>query len=158
MRRIVLILVAIASTTLVSNGQEKGKNAVEVTLNPAALFTGSTGPLFVMPYLKARFFLQEDIAFRMGLGIDFNANTTHPFNSNENIEKNTAFGFSLSPGVEKHFGSGKFSPYIGTALTLSWKTSEGNTQLAIHASLPQHLDRWNQPGLFRAWFGRPCRM
>ncbi len=137
MRRIVLILVAIASTTLVSNGQEKGKNAVEVTLNPAALFTGSTGPLFVMPYLKARFFLQEDIAFRMGLGIDFNANTTHPFNSNENIEKNTAFGFSLSPGVEKHFGSGKFSPYIGTALTLSWKTSGGkytvgNTRITTH--------------------------
>lgn len=69
--------------------------------------------------------MQDNLMFRMGLGIHFNTETSHPFNSGENIEKNTAFEFSFSLGVEIHFGSGKFSPYLGTALTLGGRTSGG---------------------------------
>ena len=125
MKRWLFVWMLFPGITMLSNGQEKGKNAFEITLNPAALFDASAGSLFQMPYLKARFFLQEDLAFSIGLGMNFNSGTSHPFNSNENIEKNTAFEFSLSPGVEKHLGSGRFSPYLGTALTLGWRTSGG---------------------------------
>lgn len=137
MKRFLSVLMIFAGIIMFSNGQEKGKNAFEITFDPAALFDASAGPLFEMPYLKYRTFLQEDLAFRMGLGINFNSELSHPFNSNENIERNNAFSFRLSPGVEKHFGSGKFSPYLGTALTLGWKTSGGkytvgNTRITTH--------------------------
>lgn len=55
MKRLIFVLITFVTFTMLSSGQEMGKNTLEVTFNPAALFDGSAGPLFEMPFLKARF-------------------------------------------------------------------------------------------------------
>lgn len=125
MKKGILFVILMFVSVLYSVSQERGKTALEFTVNPAALFDGSAGSLFYMPYFKVRFFQLEDFAIRIGISSDFDSRTNHPFNSADNIEKNSSFLISLNPGVEKHFASGNFSPYVGAGLDFAWKTSKG---------------------------------
>ncbi|RAU84083.1 outer membrane beta-barrel protein [Pontibacter arcticus] len=68
--------------------------------------------------VRGRYFLTEQSALRLGLGIDYN------YNQINDEAHSTSVGITLAPGIEKHFnGTNRLSPYVGLELPLSIRAS-----------------------------------
>ncbi len=86
-------------------------------LNNANFGLGTTG-------VKFRYFLQEDMALRLGLGVnsekEINIDNSIPTNiETETIKSSSSF---LTVGVEKHFmGSDRLSTYAGADLVVGFR-------------------------------------
>lgn len=107
----------------------KGNVATEAQMN--LNYNGSFFPFFtssdnfLLPTLRFRYFLQDDIAVRADLSLLNSSNTTNfaqnpdGSGSTGNFVQSTN-GFGLGLGVEKHLGgNAKFSPFIGAGLSFS---------------------------------------
>jgi hypothetical protein len=135
----VLTIVICASTFVLAQEFKPVAGDVSVEVNFTPLGNSPIG----MNYLKGRYFLADDIAFRLGIDLGMKSNKSEPINTtNSNVTdefSESYFRFGLFPGIEKHFGNyERFSPYIGAELgfvTKSAKTeyvdNENNTTYEI---------------------------
>lgn len=119
MKRLLFVVVATCMLLSVKAQEDKGKIALDFTFDPAAIFDANAGPMFQMPYIKARYFTSDDFALRLGLNLNTSTNKTYNDTEGDTYVKNSSFLISIAPGFEKHFGSGKFHPYVGAELPIS---------------------------------------
>src|SRR5699024_6114607 len=70
-------------------------------------------------------FISSDMAFRLGFSVSTSSTKTpseEPDGSTtvELEDKNSTFGVSINPGIEKHFaGTDRLSPYVGAVLNFT---------------------------------------
>lgn len=87
--------------------------------------------------LAMRYFWRDQLAFRLGLGVDGFRNNISRVDSVGNSQvqfdsTSTGFNFYFNPGFEKHFTKyGRLNPFIGTGFNLGilGKTSEKSTRI-----------------------------
>ncbi len=100
----------------------KGERSAEVNLN---FQTGAAAISYDLPAeLRFRYFLKDNVALRLRLGMNYNSNKYAVSNLqgtviSEAVSK-TGFGFTFAPGIEKHFaGTKRLSPFMGTQIGMS---------------------------------------
>lgn len=126
MKKKVLLVAAIAAgifTTNELNAQDfkpsGGEKNIEVNFAPLG------GNPISMNNLRFRYFASSDIAYRLGFSVSSSTtkNITANQGPNSDIDledKTSSFGFSINPGIEKHFeGTDRLSPYVGAVLNFS---------------------------------------
>ena len=121
-----LFFVAFTSFVNAQKKQSKGSEGSSKFLSAEVNFR----PLSVAPisinYLKARLFLNKNMAIRMGFSMNTLSNTTKVAAAGlpDEETKDKYFVFGLYPGFEIHVGKNeKISPYFGGELAFSLKTS-----------------------------------
>lgn len=119
MKKLLFVIVATCMLLSVKAQEDKGKIALDFTFDPAAIFDANAGPMFQMPEIKARYFKSENFALRLGLNLSTGTNKTYTDTEGDTYVKNSSFLIAIAPGFEKHFGSGKFHPYVGAELPIS---------------------------------------
>lgn len=136
MKKKVLLIAAIAAgvfTTSNVNAQDYkpagGEKNIEVNFAPLG------GNPISINNLRFRYFKSSDMAYRLGINIVSNSNTTETVETNgagddvtlEDVTSN--FGISINPGIEKHFaGTDRLSPYYGAELNFSMNSSKETDQ------------------------------
>jgi opacity protein-like surface antigen len=133
----IIIAVSMLAATFVANAQEPtlqptrlykpvaGNVLAEigflvggVAANPTSLQSSpfSSGTT-IIPQLKFRYFLQDQIALRVGFNFTQNSNTTKIYEaggSGTGFARDGYSLFGLNAGLEKHFtGTGRLSTYVG---------------------------------------------
>jgi len=105
-----------------------------IAANPTELQNNSFGT----PQLKFRYFLQDQIALRVGFAFNQSATTERFYEakpgSGTGFAKNAYSQFGLTAGLEKHFtGTGRLSTYAGAdvcfqknSASTKWENSDGN--------------------------------
>jgi len=118
---------------------EIGFLAVGVADDPTSL---SESPYALTPQLKFRYFLQDQIALRVGFNFSQRASVNRIYEANpgsgEGFAKDASSTFMLNAGLEKHFtGTGRLSTYAGADLSfrkVSASTKWENTADGINFS------------------------
>lgn len=124
MKKTILLLAFILLVFCNINAQDdRGKYALEFNFTPAALVDANAGSMFQMPNLKGRYFLSSDLAARIGLGLGFSNNKNFTDANGNDFVKTTYVNFSLTPGIEKHFGSDKFFIFLGAELPIVFNSN-----------------------------------
>jgi hypothetical protein len=118
-----IVLCATAFTVAQDYKPTAGSVALEVNFTPL-----SAQPIG-LNYLKARFFIADDLVFRAGLDIRMHNDKSEPQNATDpdvKDEKKMSYTqFGIYPGIEKHFGaSERLSPYIGAEVGFVTKGSK----------------------------------
>tara|TARA_R110000868_G_scaffold17148_3_gene75726 strand:- start:159 stop:833 length:675 start_codon:yes stop_codon:yes gene_type:complete len=139
MKKKVLMIAAIAAgvfTTTNVNAQEfkpaGGEKNVEVNFSPLG------GSPIGINNLRLRYFTSSDMAIRVGFSVTSSSTTGIALGgTNNDIELenvNSSFGFSINPGIEKHFeGTDRLSPYVGAELNFALNSSS-QTQDVINVA------------------------
>src|SRR5690554_4153862 len=141
MKKKVLLVAAIAAgifTTNELNAQDfkpaGGEKNIEVNFAPLG------GNPISMNNLRFRYFASSDIAYRLGFSVssstskDITLASINSANDTELEDKTSSFGFSINPGIEKHFeGTDRLSPYVGAVLNFS-TVSTTRTQESLNGS------------------------
>jgi len=140
MKKKVLLVAAIAAgifTTNELNAQDfkpaGGEKNIEVNFAPLG------GNPISMNNLRFRYFASSDIAYRLGFSVS--SSTTKDITANQGPnsdidleDKTSSFGFSINPGIEKHFeGTDRLSPYVGAVLNFS-TVSTTRTEESLNGS------------------------
>lgn len=116
-RILLLFLLAVISLPVLSQDVDRKKPdakafTAEVNFNPF-----SSSPVAIN-YLRARYFITEQSAFRMGFSVGMEKQTP-----DEDVTLKT-FEFNVRPGYEWHLaGTERLSPYFGVELDLAIKSS-----------------------------------
>lgn len=113
-----LVVAQILCGTLFAQ-ENNGKITLDIYIDPAALFDANAGPMFQMPFIKARYFLSSDVAVRLGFDLGFGTDKNYTDADGEDYVKSTSFNFELAPGIEKQFGGDKFDAFIGVELPIT---------------------------------------
>ncbi|MDR2272659.1 MAG: hypothetical protein LBF27_17255 [Sphingobacterium sp.] len=121
----------------------KGNFVTELNFNP---FKGNLSLNNALNQIKGRYFLQNDLALRLGVGInvlDSAANYGTPYGTNgyfnSNNRKSTGLDFNF--GLEKHFkGTARLSPYVG--FDLSFGTKHTKQELSTSAYTMNVKNAW----------------
>ena len=151
-----------AMTTSTDGGIKATSGDVTLEAN-VNLLSGDVTLNNALNQIKGRYFLSDNVAFRLGANITLDSRTQRttvatPGGTGEMETKQNHFGLSIMPGIEKHFaGTNRLSPYIGAELGIAidsrnqetttpgvagtdeWKGSwgaggtRGNTQIALNA-------------------------
>ena len=123
MKKLLLFaFVACVSASAYAQKPVSGDRTAEVNLN---FQTGSSPINYTLPAeLRFRYFLSDNTAFRLRLGMNSNSNKYSVLNTlgdvTSEVVNKTGFGLSIFPGYEKHFaGTAKLSPFIGAQLGIS---------------------------------------
>ncbi|MES2778791.1 MAG: hypothetical protein V4651_02740 [Bacteroidota bacterium] len=111
-----------------------GDKTAEFNLN---FQTGTSGVAYGLgatalagtPELRLRYFMADDMAIRLKIGMGMGTTTAQQTATIAGAEvtaetkTNSGFGLALTPGIEKHFaGSTKLSPYVGAELPIGFGT------------------------------------
>ncbi|MCD4698794.1 MAG: hypothetical protein K8S16_21390 [Bacteroidales bacterium] len=124
MKKVIAILVLVILIASYVSAQDfkpvAGNVAVEVNFTPL-----SAAPIG-LNYLKMRYFIANDLVFRLGVDIRMHSAKSEPVNfNNPNLNDEVKMSYSqfgVFPGFEKHFGNWeRFSPYIGTEIGFTIK-------------------------------------
>jgi hypothetical protein len=102
----------------------KGNYSLEIIVDPAALFDANAGPMFQMPEIKGRYFMGSDVAIRLGIGAGFSSTKYFTDSEGNDYTKSSSSNVTLSPGIEKGFGTEKFVAYIGCELPITISSSK----------------------------------
>ena len=101
----------------------------EVQLN----FQTGVAPIGIFsPDFKARYFLADDMALRLNLGITTSSSSSdYAENSTDTAEIGTldrsSSTFKIGVGIEKHFaGTTRLSPYVGAAISFSTSSNSAD--------------------------------
>ena len=91
--------------------------------------TGGDYVHVLSPNLNARYFLQDDLALRLSLGVN-TSSTSNDFTENADgtggsgTYETSSSNFGIGVGIEKHFaGTERLSPYIGAGINFSTGSS-----------------------------------
>ncbi|MDZ4668010.1 MAG: outer membrane beta-barrel protein [bacterium] len=125
---------ALAGSFAFAQKPSAGSKTAEVNLN----FQTGTAPVnYNLPAeLRLRYFLADNAAVRIRLGLGSSTtktSVTNTANTSEITDK-TGLGLSITPGYEMHFeGTSKLSPYVGAQLgiTLGGKASREVTNASV---------------------------
>lgn len=129
MKKIIAILVLVICAGTFIKAQDykpvAGQAALELNFTPL-----SAAPIG-LNYLKVRYFVDDQVVFRIGLDIRRHSeksepiNTTNPDVMDESKMSYTQFG--IYPGLEMHFeGTDRFSPYIGAEIAFDTKGAKAS--------------------------------
>lgn len=105
------------------------------------LQTGGDFIHVLSPNLNARYFLKDDMALRLSLGVN-TSSTSQDYAENSDgtggvgTVETSGSNFGIGVGIEKHFaGTDKLSPYVGAGISFStgsssetWTNAVGNTE------------------------------
>lgn len=114
-----------------------GDKTVEFNLNfqtgGGAVNYGNAANALGSPELRFRYFMADDMAVRLKVGIGSSATSTK---TSANVggtditntnKVSSGFAFSIAPGIEKHFaGTDKLSPFVGAELPIAFIGSATN--------------------------------
>jgi hypothetical protein len=114
----VIAAVCMFASIIGANAQEKGKYSLDLNFEPAAIFDASAGSMFSMPYIKARYFVSNDMAYRAGFDLMFSNDEDVTGVTIKTIDKQSKFNLMIAPGFEKHYGTEKLSVYLGAELPI----------------------------------------
>lgn len=99
---------------------------------PVSYGLGSTA-LAGTPELRLRYFIADDMAVRVKIGLGSSSTTTKQTATiggsevTAETKANTGFGVALTPGIEKHFaGSSRLSPFVGAELPIGFGSGATN--------------------------------
>jgi len=127
MKKVFVILVMVLGLTTFVKAQyipTSGFSA-EVNFNPLSV---SNSPIS-LDYLKARMFLNENIAVRLGFELNSYSEDSKSVSNpgpNQIVQetKSSYFIFGLHPGIEYHIkGTDRLSPYVGAEINFSMKSA-----------------------------------
>lgn len=132
MKKSILTLLILAFATFTFAQKPIAKDlAVEAGFNLSSMNSN-----FTLPSLRFRYFIMDDLAGRLDLGVTSNSNTRYVAENmdgtgEEGEAVNSNSNISIGLGVEKHLGgNGKFSPYYGGQFNYSMGSSSSeNTNL-----------------------------
>ncbi len=124
------ILIACLFSISSFSQESKGKISIDMNFDPAAFFDASAGPMFVVPFIKGRYFLSSDVALRLGFDLGLSSNKTYPDPTLDDYSQNSSFSWTIAPGIEKEFGSDKFFVYVGAEVPISGFSSSSKTETA----------------------------
>lgn len=120
MKKIFSAIIIASLFTLGSFSQEsEGKVTLDMNFNPAAFFDAFASPMFEVPYIKGRYFIQSDVALRLGFDLGVGGSKTYPGTTTDDYTKSSSFSWTIAPGIEKEFGSDKFFFYLGAEVPFS---------------------------------------
>ncbi|PVH26397.1 hypothetical protein [Sphingobacterium corticibacter] len=113
----------------------KGNFSTELNINP---FKANLSLNNALNQMKVRYFIQDDLALRLGVGInviDSTWSSGAPYSADSyfisTANKQSAADFTI--GIEKHFpGTQRLSPYIGA--DLSWGVQSSNQKVTTNAT------------------------
>jgi hypothetical protein len=123
MRKFLILFVSIILFgNLLAQKPIKGERSAEVNLN---FQTGAAAISYDLPAeLRFRYFLKDNVALRLRLGMNYSSNKYAISNPQgtiiSEVVSKTGFGFTFAPGIEKHFvGTKKLSPFMGAQIAMS---------------------------------------
>ena len=123
MRKFIILFVSISLFhNVLAQKPIKGERSAEVNLN---FQTGAAAISYDLPAeLRFRYFLQDNVALRLRLGMNASSNKYAISNPQgtiiSEVVSKTGFGFTFAPGIEKHFvGTKKLSPFMGAQIAMS---------------------------------------
>ncbi|MCF8369742.1 MAG: hypothetical protein K9G76_11935 [Bacteroidales bacterium] len=154
MKKGTVILAALLFFVCFANTQDfkpvAGDLGVELNFTPL-----SATPIGIN-YLKARYYLANDLVVRIGLDIRMHSEKGEPMNEIDPLvtdeEKASYTQFGIFPGIEKHFGNWeRFSPYVGAEVGF---TTKGAKSEYIDNNVNQTMEvngAWDQFGTQRGF-------
>ena len=123
MRKFIILFVSISLFgNVLAQKPIKGERSAEVNLN---FQTGAAAISYDLPAeLRFRYFLKDNVALRLRLGMNASSNKYAISNPQgtiiSEVVSKTGFGFTFAPGIEKHFvGTKKLSPFMGAQIAMS---------------------------------------
>jgi hypothetical protein len=129
MKKLILAIACLAITGVASAQKPAaGDVSAEVELS----FQTGTSPISVStPYLKGRYFLQDDLALRIKLNVG-SSSTSQDFTNSDTSSavttgtwETSSSSFTIGAGIEKHFaGTERLSPYIGAEIMFTSGSSD----------------------------------
>lgn len=133
MKKMILSLAMVAmGVAAFAQKPAAGDKTAEFNLNfatGAGVTYGLGSATGVAPELRLRYFLADDMAVRVRLGLGSSSTTSSQVANiagadvTAETKTNTGFGLSLTPGIEKHFaGTDKLSPFVGAELPIGFGT------------------------------------
>lgn len=140
MKKLLLIAAVILGGATAANAQYKPEGSsfsTELNYSPG----GASDGCFVLPEygVKFRYFFNEDMAFRLSLGLNSDAEKVTTYvNDRDNNEyksnkKTTVTTFSLMPGFEYHFNKyERISPYVGGEIGVLAGTTKVKTDNTLN--------------------------
>lgn len=132
---------------------ETGDFAIELEFNPFSdnFETFRLGNENKVPALRGRYFLNDNTAVRLGLGLNMDNNKTTPNEENKDRWDKGALGsFTISLGLEQHFyQNGRIDLYYGADLGYAYKWASTNTQNVANDEVHE-IKYHNQNGSNRA--------
>lgn len=96
-----------------------GSFALDLNFNPAAIFDASASTMFNMPGIKARFFLNNNLALRLNLDFGYGSNKSYDDLDGDDFTKTKNTRFGISPGFEKLYGLKRFYIYLGAEIPIT---------------------------------------
>ena len=163
MKKILLTFVGLVSCSIIY-AQEvdnfkpiQGNVTAELNVNP---FNGQISLNNTINQLRGRYFVKNDIALRVGLGlnmVDTVGTTGDPYGTNSNYRSMTfkSNAYDLSIGVEKHFnGTKRLSPFVGIEVSYGNKNSKytektSNYELEVENGWYEQYIEFNNGGWSR---------
>lgn len=108
-----------------ATSQEKmGKFSFDVNFDPSAIFDALSDTMFSMPYIKARYQISSDMAFRLGLGLDISTVKSFYDVDGNDFGTATTSTFVFAPGIEKQIKNEKMVVYYGAELPITTSSSK----------------------------------
>lgn len=141
MKKRVLLIAAIAAGVFTTSSLKAqdfkpagGEKNIEVNFAP---FDNVNNNPISINNLKFRYFMDSKTALRIGFSVSSSSTTNIQLLGPNQIEvegTNSSFGFSINPGIEKHFeGTDRLSPYVGAELNFA-SISSSSTQEALNGA------------------------
>lgn len=131
MKKIISVFLIAILFSITTNAQEsKGNFTIDMNFNPAAFFDANAGPMFQLPYIKGRYFINSDLAARLGFNIGSTGDKNYRGADTDDYIETSSFSWTFAPGIEKQFGSEKFVVYLGGDIPFSSSKSKSKTVLA----------------------------
>lgn len=130
----------IAQDTTKTTGDYKpvaGANNLELNFTPLG------GSPISLSYIRYRRFLTATTAVRAGVSLTYSSSSVDvlipsdvtPGTNITSTSKSSKMGWSLRPGIEKHFaGTNRLSPYVGVELALSGQSTKDVTPTDLNAT------------------------
>ena len=154
MKKFIAITLILSCTVALLKAQDykpaAGDVALELNFTPL-----STQPIG-LNYLKARYFLADDMVFRIGLDVRIHSEKSEPDNANDpdvqDEHKMSFTQFGIMPGIEKHFGNNeRVSPYVGAEIGFTTKGASSEYTDNDANETTEYSGAWDMGGTQRGF-------
>lgn len=120
-------------TSSESQAQKFEGGDLNLELQASSPFNGS-GSTFSISGIRGRYFMSDNSALRVNLGLMYNSNSTITQQSGDDQEQlqttTNVFNIDLRPGYEYHFsGTDRLSPYFGGGLIFEMQSTSEVTEV-----------------------------
>ena len=130
-----MLLAALFSAAVMPVAAEEYTNSqgditVEVEFNPFS----DNFETFKIDGLQGRYFISDDMALRLGIGLNVDSNKTTPSEENKDVWSKGSKGyFSIDLGIEKHFANyGRIDLYYGAGLGFKHSWAKETEQRVVN--------------------------